>query len=130
MAGRIPDAVELGRRVRAARTYAGVSQIDLARRLGVGPDTLGRWENGKTAPGYKREALLEATAQLTSLPQEFFVIEFSSLPEMVAAWQQVRREGATAEDLIAAQEKDEGSLLPGDPSASPTEEQEPGVESP
>lgn len=40
------DAMETGRRVRAARAYAGFSQEALARRVGMGRGTLWKIEHG------------------------------------------------------------------------------------
>lgn len=41
-----PVAVRLGGGLRGARLAAGVSQAELARRLGVAPNQLNRWEAG------------------------------------------------------------------------------------
>jgi transcriptional regulator with XRE-family HTH domain len=92
MTGELTPAMELGRRVAMARKYSGVSQIKLAKRLKIGPDTLGRWEHGKTDKDYKREAMITATAAETKLPAEFFSIDFNRLPEMHAAGRQVQAE--------------------------------------
>jgi transcriptional regulator with XRE-family HTH domain len=98
MAGNNPDAVELGRRVRVARTYTGVSQIELADLIGIDPATLGRWEKGEVSEGYKRDALLDAAMQAAKLPEEFFTIDFNDLPLMVRSWHQAQRL-ARPEDL-------------------------------
>ena len=37
-------------RIRALRTELGIKQIDLAKRLNVGQNTISNWENGKTEP--------------------------------------------------------------------------------
>ena len=34
--------------LKAARVNAGLRQADVAKELGVTPDTVGNWENGKT----------------------------------------------------------------------------------
>ena len=51
------DAIEVGRRVRAARCYAGIEQEDLAQLLGMSRNTLYKVERGKRAakPGELRE---------------------------------------------------------------------------
>lgn len=41
------DATECGKRVRAARAYAGLSQKELAQRIGMGRGTLWKIENGE-----------------------------------------------------------------------------------
>jgi transcriptional regulator with XRE-family HTH domain len=39
-----------GEKIAVYRRLAGLSQEKLARRLGIDPSTLGRWENGKSQP--------------------------------------------------------------------------------
>lgn len=46
--GMEPDAI--ARRIRTARTWAGLSQDDLADLLDVSGTTLGRWERGEKLP--------------------------------------------------------------------------------
>lgn len=41
-----PVAVRLGEGLRKARAAAGISQAELARRLGVAPNQVNRWEAG------------------------------------------------------------------------------------
>lgn len=92
MTAKRTTAEELGKRVLAARKYRGVSQIKLAKRLKVGPDTLGRWEAGKTDKDYKQDAMINAAVQETKLPREFFSIDFKNLPAMVQAWRRAQPE--------------------------------------
>lgn len=40
-------------RLRTLRRDAGLSRTQLAARLGRAEFTIGRWERGKTAPGYR-----------------------------------------------------------------------------
>lgn len=40
----------MGERIRAARVYASLSQVELAEILGVHQSTLWRWEAGRTVP--------------------------------------------------------------------------------
>jgi transcriptional regulator with XRE-family HTH domain len=61
--GYVPLAIlpeNMGERIVVYRRLSGLSQEDLARRLGIDSGTLGRWENGKSKP-LKRimEKLLE-----------------------------------------------------------------------
>jgi transcriptional regulator with XRE-family HTH domain len=51
------EAKTLGQRIVACRRLLGMSQKELARRLGVDPGTLGKWERDKRKPP---EELLEA----------------------------------------------------------------------
>jgi DNA-binding XRE family transcriptional regulator len=85
------DAKELGRRVRAARAYRDVTQTELGDELGHGRDTIGRWEKGEVDQDYKVDSFRRAAVKLTSMPEEFFVINFDDLPNMERAWKQVSR---------------------------------------
>lgn len=38
--------VDIGRRIRAARTIAGLTQTDLANKVGVHMQTVSKWERG------------------------------------------------------------------------------------
>src|SRR5689334_877987 len=79
---------DLGRRIAAAREYRAMTQAELAGRLGVGPDTLGRYEQGRFARRPTREGLIAGTAVATDLPREFFVIDFQALPALAERWEQ------------------------------------------
>jgi len=46
-------AVGLGVRIRAARKAAGLSQRQLARRLGVKQGAVSQWERGQTEPSVR-----------------------------------------------------------------------------
>jgi DNA-binding XRE family transcriptional regulator len=51
--GYIPFDTELenlGQKIRAYRQFMGLRQKDLARLLGVNPNTIGHWEKGKHKP--------------------------------------------------------------------------------
>lgn len=63
------DALETGRRVRAGRAYAGISQRLLAENLGVSQPTMGRIESGERLP---RKWELFAIAQICQLPMLWF----------------------------------------------------------
>ena len=52
---RISD-IFLGSRIHSSRQALGLSEAQLARRIGVKRDTLVNWENGKTAPRANRLA--------------------------------------------------------------------------
>ena len=53
-----PDAATFGDRLAAAREHAGMSQSDLARRLGVRAATLRGWEDDLSEPRANRLSML------------------------------------------------------------------------
>ena len=53
-----PDAATFGDRVSAAREHAGLSQAELARRLGVRQSTLRGWEDDLSEPRANRLSML------------------------------------------------------------------------
>lgn len=53
-----PDAATFGDRVAAARDAAGLSQKDLARRLGVRTSTLRNWEEDLSEPRANRLSMM------------------------------------------------------------------------
>src|SRR5580704_12459290 len=60
------DAVPLAARLRLLRTRLGLSQEQLARRLGVSFATVNRWESGRSRPSARaRLAITELEAAAT-----------------------------------------------------------------
>lgn len=55
-----PAPVSLPDRIRAARRRQGISQRELARRLGLDPATVGTWEAGRVVRPFPRIAKLFA----------------------------------------------------------------------
>lgn len=53
-----PDMATFGDRVAAAREMAGMSQAELARRLGVRVSTLRKWENDVSEPRANRLSIM------------------------------------------------------------------------
>ena len=53
-----PSPVTLAERIQATRRRQGISQQELARRLGIDPSTLTAWENGTVEKPYPRFARL------------------------------------------------------------------------
>jgi transcriptional regulator with XRE-family HTH domain len=67
---------ELTRRLRAARGYAGLSQLDLAEELGMSESTYKRTEaTVRGMKAYERDGFLRAVAEATEMPRGFFDVE-------------------------------------------------------
>ena len=73
-----PSAGDIGTRVRAARTAAGISLRETARRIGVSPATLSAIENGRTGVSVPRLRTLAAELG-TTVPR--LIGEPDSVPE-------------------------------------------------
>jgi DNA-binding transcriptional regulator YiaG len=61
------ESLSLGERVVRARQRTGMTQKDLARRLGVDPSTLAHWEYGRREPMPVNRATLEAFVRCASI---------------------------------------------------------------
>ena len=61
-----PDMATFGDRVAAAREMAGMSQAELARRLGVRVATLRAWENDVSEPRANRLSMMAALLVVAS----------------------------------------------------------------
>lgn len=59
--------------LKAARVNAGISQKEMARRLGIDPGTLRSYEAGKTIPGWN---VVDKMREIYGLPLE--AINFNS----------------------------------------------------
>lgn len=60
-----PDAATFGDRVSAAREQAGLSQSDLAKRLGVKAKTIREWEQDLSEPRANRLSILSGILNVT-----------------------------------------------------------------
>lgn len=61
----------VGRRVKAARAKAGLTQRELAERIGVTPSAVAQWELGSSDPGMR---LLAALATVLEVSCDWLVI--------------------------------------------------------
>lgn len=78
------SSIEIARRVRAARAYAGLSVKELATRIGLGLQTIKRIEAGKrTARRFEVWAIAEACG----LPREFFEVDLDMLSRQATVLQ-------------------------------------------
>ncbi|MGH8258699.1 MAG: LexA family protein [Steroidobacteraceae bacterium] len=89
-----PQYVALGRRIQALMQSRRLDQSDIARRLGIEPQSVQQWIRGQTAPrGYRIEAL---AALLEVEPWQMLgAADDSQLPASAAAEEPVRA-GAAA----------------------------------
>jgi transcriptional regulator with XRE-family HTH domain len=62
------DSLSLGERVVRVRQRLGITQKDLARRLGVDPSTLAHWEYGRRQPTPENRARLEEFIERAATP--------------------------------------------------------------
>jgi transcriptional regulator with XRE-family HTH domain len=56
---------EMGITLEAARVNAGLKQAEAAAKLGITPETLSRWEKGKSFPNVKQINEIEKLYNLT-----------------------------------------------------------------
>lgn len=63
---------DLGAILRARRTTCGLTQVALARQLGIRPETVCRWERGKNRPRPRRQrSLAQVLATSVTSPLVF-----------------------------------------------------------
>jgi transcriptional regulator with XRE-family HTH domain len=100
--------VEVGKRIREARRYAGLSQAALARQLGVTEKAMQNWEYGMTQASRPR---LEAIAKATKVPGGWLWLygSVAAVPtgseEITALRDQVEESGRRVAELEAAVER-------------------------
>jgi len=58
------DSLSVGERLRLTRMLLGLSQRELARKLGVDPSTVRKWEAGKSAPARHHVASIDEILKL------------------------------------------------------------------
>ena len=58
------DSLSVGERLRLTRMLLGLSQRELARKLGVDPSTVRRWETGKSVPARHHVASIDEVLKL------------------------------------------------------------------
>ena len=69
-----PVKGELGKRIRAARCYAGISQVEFARSLGVSVGTLIEYEKGRQeVPSLSRIGMAARVVELTGVDEDFLM---------------------------------------------------------
>ena len=68
-----PPDWTFGERIRKARRHLGLSQADMAERLGVGRKAYAAWEAEINGPGTKLVPLCDRLAEMTFWPREWFI---------------------------------------------------------
>jgi transcriptional regulator with XRE-family HTH domain len=63
------SAQSLGKKIRQARTEMGLTQSDLAYRMGISPQSISAFESGRIRAEMK---YIEKIAQFTHKPKHFF----------------------------------------------------------
>lgn len=83
----INDLGSIGERIRGARKSAGLSQVDLARKIGVSQPAIATWESGVHDP---RRVVLAKLADALSISPEWLAAgarsSFESDPQAAAAY--------------------------------------------
>ena len=95
-----PRNGETAARLRAARGYKGLTQAQLAQRLGISVETLSRMENGKGPVSDRRR---DEVGELCEVPPEFMLSGFASLEQPVSDIQ--RQVYMVREELLALGER-------------------------
>ena len=71
----------IGERIRAARKSAGMTQAELAEKLGIPYQSIGQWENGIRNP--KQETLRRIAAALHTTTTELMGITWQDAPSVL-----------------------------------------------
>lgn len=89
---------ELANRVRAARAYAGITQEDMASRLGVSIVTYKRIEQAR-----RRVAVEEVRriSEITQMPEPFFTLDLATLSDSAAQSEQLEEAGDRIRGLVS-----------------------------
>lgn len=69
---------ETARRIRAARSYAGLTQEDMAERLGISTVTYKRVEQAKRSVDIRELARI---SEITQMPASFFSLDLSAIDD-------------------------------------------------
>lgn len=74
----------LGEKIKAARKAKGWFQHDLAKKVGVEPPTVSRWEKDHIQPDAQN---MKAIAEALDKPAEWFYGELALAPDILRAWE-------------------------------------------
>jgi len=64
--------IDQAARLRAARGLAGITQEEMADRLGVSQSSVQRYESGTRVPRSKRDEILDKVSEVSGLTSDFF----------------------------------------------------------
>ncbi len=104
--GITPTAFVNGERVKQARELIGLTQSDLARKIGVTQPMVAHIEGGFKQPS---EEVLSSIATVTRLPAAFFLR--GGVPDLPAGWVRLSRQGWSEQKEASAH----SSTCAGDP---------------
>ncbi|WP_371154661.1 multiprotein-bridging factor 1 family protein [Jannaschia sp. 2305UL9-9] len=103
-----PESVAFSRRLSDARRAAGLSQADLAHRIGVKARTVRAWEKGEVAPRANRLSILCGLLNVSLVwlmtgrdPAQTPPVALSSDAELLADLSELRRNAADLGDRLA-----------------------------
>jgi transcriptional regulator with XRE-family HTH domain len=88
---------ETARRIRSARAYAGLTQEDMAERLGISTVTYKRVEQAKR-PVELRE--LARISEITQMPTNFFSVDLTALDDGAAQKEQMEAVQERIQSLV------------------------------
>lgn len=91
----------LSNQISEARVAAGLSQSELARRLGIKPQSVQAWESGVSAPRARR---LSQVAEVLGVPESFFFQEAKEARERAEPGGMLPSATAIADRLVALAE--------------------------
>lgn len=73
--------------LKEVRNLIGISQAEMAKRLGIPPNTLSRWENGTTTPDATHLAAFYSLAKEYNIKPAFFGLREGLFPyDLVVSW--------------------------------------------
>jgi transcriptional regulator with XRE-family HTH domain len=113
------DAVQFGQTIRDVRKTVGLSQAELAEKLGVTSAAVSQWESGRTKPDVERTQAIERALRMgpgVLLSLRGPAVEGPSLDYWVGRWEQqtmhFRRLLSDQEELLAHMREKAGFTQP------------------
>lgn len=121
--------VQQGRRIAAARIYAGLKQPELAQRMGISVSSLSRLERGDKAAAVMNDDSMRELGKLISdgIPEWFMTSGFNvpvdlDTPTLTEEVEALRRQMDTVLDILTRR-----AAAPGSQVAPPEDREDPGA---